>query len=110
MCLLLFCLCPSLSADAFAREQIKTSGNPTDAMIRLGRSHFDPLSTDRTSNLRSFRSSKLRSVDPFGKELIRSADQTREDRSRPGYYIVQFDGPVLPAWKNALSGRSITPA
>lgn len=82
-CVLLFCACPPLLADELAGKQISTSGNPTELMIRLGRSHFDPLSTDRPS----------KSI---------SLVQTKEDLSRAGYYLVQFDGPVRPAWRKAL--------
>jgi hypothetical protein len=82
-CLLLLCVCSSLSADDSARRPITTSDNPAEVMIRLGRSHFDPGEPHRTSTLRV-------------------AHQSQNSPGRIGYYIVQFDGPVMPDWKEAL--------
>jgi hypothetical protein len=52
--------------------------------IRLGRTHFDPLR-------------KL----PTQKAGIREIESY--DEGSMGYYIVQFDGPIKDAWKNALT-------
>ncbi len=53
-------------------------------MIRIGDAHFDPLYKMPSAH------TALKTIDSY------AAGQS-------GYYIVQFDGPVQPAWKQALS-------
>jgi hypothetical protein len=83
LCLLLLCASPTVSADASARQPTSATDHPGQVMIRLGRSHFDPMENDRVSTLRS-------------------AGQIQNETEGMNYYIVQFDGPVLPEWKQAL--------
>jgi hypothetical protein len=54
-------------------------------LLRLGRTHFDPLTRPPERKA--------------GIEQIQTYD-----REQTGYYIIQFDGPVENSWKEALKG------
>jgi hypothetical protein len=57
-------------------------------LIRLGREHFDPL-----------KKAPGRTGEATGVQEERGA------QAGPGYYIVQFDGPVREEWKDALEAQ-----
>lgn len=87
----LFCLVvlgspyATVMADSTGEEKVTVtdSGNAPSPMIRLGRSHFDPLK-DRYA--------------PKQMQTSRIAG----DLNETGYYIVQFDGPIQERWKTGL--------
>lgn len=72
-----------MSAGVAASEKAVEEGS---IFIRLGREHFDPL--DKCA------------VKPGQMNGIREVEE-----AGPGYYIIQFDGPVKENWKAALKAR-----
>jgi hypothetical protein len=65
--------------------------SPTDdgsILIRLGREHFDPLKQC-----------------PQETGEVTGIQKAGEGQSGPGYYIVQFDGPVIETWKETIKAQ-----
>ena len=67
-------------------ETLVNSSDSTDdksILLRIGSLHFDPL--------------KKRGVEKAGIEHIK-----QYAINKTGYYIVQFDGPIMQSWKDSL--------
>ena len=70
------------------KAPLNKSGGGKSILIRLGRTHFDPL---RAIPVRESAISKVEA----------------HTKAQKAYYIVQFDGPVLSSWKKTLENVGV---